>query len=182
MHHGGTSTRYAVKNMSIKDEEAFDCKMCGHCCLGKGGIVVGPKDLARICAHLGLTPQEFEVAYGERRCGKLMIRTDSDNYCIFFEKDKGCSVHVAKPDICRAWPFFRGNLIDSDSLTMAKDFCPGIRSNVTHAEFAAQGVRYLREQGLLARDRNAEARALIIDDDEAARLAQDCPLSPAGTR
>ena len=78
--------------------------------------------------------------------------------------------------------FSAGNLIDSNSLTMAKEFCPGIRSNVTHAEFAAQGVRYLREQGLLARDRNAEARALIIDDDEAARLAQDCPLSPAGTR
>lgn len=159
--------------MKISDEEAFDCKLCGHCCLGEGGIVVGPKDLTRICAHLNMSPEEFETAYGERRGGKLMIRVKEDTYCIFFEEGKGCSVHVAKPDICRAWPFFRGNIVDKDSLEMAKDFCPGIKADIQHADFAEAGVGYLHNKGLLASDTTAEARALIITKEEAEAITRN---------
>ncbi len=155
--------------------------MCGHCCLGEGGIVVGPKDLSRICSHLEMTPEEFEVAYGERRGGKLMIRVKNDKFCIFFKDGKGCSVHEAKPDICRAWPFFRGNLVDGDSLEMAKDFCPGIKSDIRHAEFAAAGIGYLRDNGLLASDTTSEARALIVTEEEAETLTRDGSAAPAAS-
>ena len=33
-----------------QETQAFSCKMCGHCCKGKGGIVVSPSDLKRLCA------------------------------------------------------------------------------------------------------------------------------------
>ncbi len=144
--------------------------MCGHCCQGAGGIVVGPKDLERLCLHLKMTPEGFESVYGERRSGKLMIRIQDNAYCIFFDQSKGCAVHAAKPDICRAWPFFRGNLVDKDSLEMAKDFCPGICASVTHPEFAMQGLRYMHKHNLLASDKNVEARALCISDEEAAYI------------
>lgn len=147
------------------EQEAFDCKMCGHCCLGEGGIVVSPKDLARIAAHLRMEPQAFAAEHGAYKGGKLFIRAGSDGYCIFFEKGKGCGVHVAKPDICRAWPFFRGNVVDAESLELAKEYCPGIRSDVPHAEFARQGRAYLKENGLIASDPACEARALILDDE-----------------
>ncbi len=144
--------------------DAFDCKMCGHCCLGEGGIVVSPKDLVRIADHLNLTGDEFAERHGVRKGDKLFIRVGEDGYCTFFVTGKGCGVHIAKPDICRAWPYFRGNVVDPDSLELAKDFCPGIRSDVSHAEFAKQGRAYLKENGLLASDPTCEARALILDE------------------
>ena len=30
--------------------------MCGHCCEGRGGIVVSPTDLARLASHMGQSP------------------------------------------------------------------------------------------------------------------------------
>lgn len=145
---------------------AFQCRMCGHCCLGKGGIVLGPKDMQRICAYLEMDEGTFMRTYGTLHNGKAKVRTGDDGACIFFEQHKGCTVHEGKPDICRAWPFFRGNMVDAVSLAMAKDFCPGIRADVTHAEFVEEGVLYLRDNQLIAHDPRHEALALISVDEE----------------
>lgn len=143
---------------------AFDCKMCGHCCLGEGGIIVSPKDLLRLCEHMNMSPDEFSAKYCEQRNGKLRLQVGTDDYCLFFIQGKGCGVHAAKPDICRAWPFFRGNVIDASSLALAKGYCPGIREDVAHEEFARQGRAYLEEFNLIASDPTCEACALILDD------------------
>lgn len=141
----------------------FACRRCGHCCEGEGGIVVGPRDLERICAFLQISPELFRERYGVIHNGKLKIRTGADGYCIFFREGEGCRVHEGKPDICRAWPFFRGNMVDAESLYLAKDFCPGIRPDATHAEFVAEGRRYLEENALEAHDPSCEANALLKD-------------------
>lgn len=144
--------------------EAFACAMCGHCCEGRGGIVVSSKDLDRLCDHLGVGPDDFEKMWGERRGGKLHVRAGADEACIFFIPGQGCGVHVAKPDICRAWPFFRGNLLDSGSFALAAEFCPGISRDCGHAAFVRQGLESLEREGLLGRDKPDEARALQVHD------------------
>lgn len=149
--------------MSVKTEPVFDCRMCGICCEGKGGIVVSPKDLERICAFLHMDATAFESEYGIVHNGKLKVRTGDDGNCVFFVGGKGCSVHEGKPDICRAWPFFRGNMVDPESLHMAKDFCPGIRKDASHTDFVIEGRKYLQEHSLEASDPRCEARALITD-------------------
>ena len=141
--------------------QAFACRMCGACCRGKGGIVVGPRDLLRLCAHLHLESEKFIALYGYRQDGKIKIRTGPGNCCIFFLPGTGCSVHKAKPDICRAWPFFRGNMVDEESLVMAKGFCPGINSAIGHDAFVHAGLHYLEEHQLKALDPEHEANALI---------------------
>ena len=146
-----------------QETQAFSCKMCGHCCKGKGGIVVSPSDLKRLCATLRMEEEEVIRQFGEYVGTKLKIRVGEDGYCIFFREGKGCIVHEGKPSICKAWPFFRGNIEDPVSLHLAKDFCPGIPKEISHADFAAQGKRYLQENGLLASDRSCEANALILD-------------------
>jgi Fe-S-cluster containining protein len=141
--------------------QAFECQMCGECCRGKGGIVIGPRDLPRLCEHLRMSPENFLARYGYRQNEKIKVRTGPDNYCIFFLPGTGCSVHADKPDICRAWPFFRGNMVDKDSLAMAKEFCPGINPAIGHGAFVRAGLRYLRECRLGASDPAREANALI---------------------
>lgn len=142
----------------------FDCRMCGHCCEGKGGIIVSSHDLRRLCAHMSLSAEEFERSWGERWGGKLHIRCGEDGKCVFFKEGSGCSIHEAKPDICRAWPFFRGNLVDAESYMLARDFCPGISVTESHAEFRRQGVDYLLKNNLAGSSGKDEAMALQIAD------------------
>lgn len=145
----------------VSGEKIFDCVQCGKCCEGQGGIVLSNKDLARLAAYLNLPPNDIIGKYCERSGEKLKIRTGEDGYCVFFSSSS-CSVHAGKPDICRAWPFFRGNLLDSISLEMAKEFCPGIKRTVSFEDFAKRGFAYLEQEGILATDASKEANALLI--------------------
>jgi Fe-S-cluster containining protein len=147
-----------------EEQQRFDCRRCGRCCRGSGGIVAGVKDVRRLCGHLRMNAADFAAAYAERRGGKLLIRAGDDGCCVFFKKDEGCAVHEAKPDICRAWPYFRGNLLDADSLEMAKEFCPGIAPDLSHANFVLQAADVLRKEGLVGTGGEDEAGALQVAD------------------
>lgn len=147
---------------------AFSCKMCGQCCQGSGGIVMAEKDIMRLADHLGLQRQEFLDTYAELKNGKHRLRVNDEEYCVFFEK--GCGVHEAKPDVCRAWPFFKGNIEDAFSLSMAKEYCPGINPDISFRKFAAAGRAFLLENGLIAeegQDDEQTANALRISSDPA---------------
>ncbi len=143
-------------------EQAFSCKMCGHCCQGEGGIVMTGKDRKRLAEHLGITVDELVEKYTQERGGKLHLISGDDEFCIFFSE--GCSVHPGRPDICRAWPFFRGNLVDETSWEMIQDYCPGVNPKVGHKEFVRQGKQYLRDEDLLRYDPDTSPNALISDD------------------
>lgn len=144
-------------------DSLFHCRRCGHCCEGRGGIVVSPADLERLAAFLELAPEAVVERFAERSGGKLKIRNGEDGRCIFFRQGAGCAVHDGKPSICRAWPFFRGNILDEFSLALAKDFCPGISRDARHADFARVGRAYLAEQGLMASNARVEANALVLN-------------------
>lgn len=103
--------------------------------------MVTPADIDRLCAFLAISRQRCEREFLERVAGKRRIRT-RDEWCVFFAA--GCSVHPAKPDVCRAWPFFQGNLMDELSWRMAQTACPGINLEAGHAAFVRAGVEYLR--------------------------------------
>ncbi len=122
----------------------FECRMCGHCCRGEGGIVMAAKDRARLAEHLGLSEAEMVARHAETVDGKVRLRSGDDGYCVFYTDGAGCTVHPGRPDICRAWPFFRGNLVDELSWEMIQDDCPGVLAEAGHAEFRRQGLEYVR--------------------------------------
>lgn len=144
---------------------AFDCRMCGHCCHGEGGIIMSQKDRVRLAAHLEMTEKEMLQAYAQKTNGKYNLRTGQDGYCIFYKK--GCAVHPGRPDICRAWPFFRGNLVDSLSWQMIQEYCPGVNPQSGHVEFVRQGKQYLQSEKLLRSDPAVDPNALITDEEKA---------------
>ena len=143
-------------------ETAFECRMCGHCCHGEGGIVMTLKDLERLAEHLGVSVDELVSKHTRDKGGKLHLATKADGYCLFFEE--GCGVHPGRPDICRAWPYFRGNLIDELSWKMIQDYCPGVNDEAGHKEFVRQGKKYLRDEGLARRESDDAPNALVSDD------------------
>ena len=144
------------------NKTAFECRMCGHCCHGEGGIVMTDKDRKRLASHLNISVEKLIDTYAHERGGKLHLNVGEDNYCIFYKE--GCGVHPGRPDICRAWPYFRGNLIDELSWQMIQEYCPGVNPEAGHAEFVRQGREYLRKEDLLRYDPETSPNALISDE------------------
>ncbi len=145
-------------------EEVFECQMCGHCCQGCGGIVINSPEQERIASFLHISTAELFSQYLEARNSKPCIKTCKDEFCIFFHSDKGCAIHAVKPDVCQAWPFFRGNLMDKLSFELAKEYCPGIKPDSTHKEFLRRGVNYLSKNGLAADPEEGAPNALCVKD------------------
>lgn len=137
----------------------FECKKCGHCCEGIGGIILSGFDIVRLAKYLNVAAEKFVENYAEKHGLKTRL-ISVDGKCVFFKRDSGCSVHEAKPDICRAWPYFKGNMEDGISLQMAKEYCPGIYSECSFDEFKEAGKKYFLENGFLKKLDKVSAESL----------------------
>ena len=77
-------------------DAAFDCKRCGHCCHGEGGIVLTANDGERLATHLGVSVAEMLERYdlsladiGSRPTAKSGLSPDGRDI-------KGMSNHPVK--------------------------------------------------------------------------------------
>ena len=125
--------------------KAFECKQCGACCYGEGGIQVSGAEVKVAAAFLGMPPASFIRKFCEKRSGKLSIKTGSDGYCIFYDHEKKCLIHPAKPRSCVLWPFYLALLKDRDNWDLVKEACPGINPDCPFEEFVRQGEEKLEE-------------------------------------
>ena len=143
---------------------AFACACCGDCCRGTGGIVLRETDAERLADSLRTSVATFLERYAEKARGKYRLRAGADGACVF-AAGAVCGVHEARPDICRTWPFFRGNLVDSVSFSMAAEGCMGVCRANSFADFVRSGARYLLENGIYveALEKNAPSALMSAD-------------------
>ncbi len=116
----------------------FECRMCGECCFGEGGILVDPEESERIAHFLGLTPDAFLSRFCYATHGRTYVKTGPDNFCIFHNTEKGCRIHHVKPGICSRWPFYPAILSDEENWELAKDACPGINPDGSFEGFVRE--------------------------------------------
>jgi len=122
--------------------KAFQCKRCGACCFGEGGIRVSADEIEKIAGFLGESRGSFLSRAGEIRHGRVYIKTGRDGFCLFYRKDEGCRIHPVKPAICSLWPFYPALLRDKDNWEMAKDACPGINPEASFGDFLSQSADF----------------------------------------
>jgi Fe-S-cluster containining protein len=118
--------------------KAFECKMCGQCCYGKGGIIVEQEEIERIARFLVIAPKVFLARFCEKRNGHVYLGTGPDDFCVFFDQEKACLIHPVKPNICSLWPFYPANVNDKETWELAKYACPGINPDCSLEEFVRQ--------------------------------------------
>ena len=118
--------------------KAFECKKCGTCCYGKGGILLTGQDIEDISVFLGISPKTFEERHCETRNRKAYIRSGPDGFCVFFERRRLCLIHPVKPRPCRLWPFYPALLKDKANWRAAMDACPGINPDASHEDFVKE--------------------------------------------
>jgi len=121
--------------------KAFECKHCGECCYGRGGILLDSSEIERIAAFLGTTPEFFSKWYCEPRNDRIYVGTRGNGYCVFFDKARLCLIHQVKPRPCRLWPFYPALLKDRETWALAKGACPGINPEASFEEFLREAER-----------------------------------------
>ena len=118
--------------------KAFQCKMCGSCCYGKGGIFVQRDEIERIAGFLRMVPESFMDEFCRKKNDRSYIETGLNKSCIFYDDKKHCLIHPVKPRPCVLWPFYPAILKDEDTWDGAKDACPGINPHCSFKEFVRQ--------------------------------------------
>jgi Fe-S-cluster containining protein len=121
--------------------QAFQCRTCGDCCYGEGGISVEAEEIQRISHFLGINSEDFISRFCEERHGRLYVKTGPDNFCIFYDKEKSCLIHPVKPDRCSLWPFYPAIVNDRENWELAKDACPGINPECSFEAFVRQAKK-----------------------------------------
>lgn len=117
---------------------AFECKQCGACCFGEGGITLDSLEWTTVAIFLGLTPESFLSTHTYSRNGRVYLATGEDGFCIFYDQERQCLIHPVKPKICALWPFYRALLEDRENWEAAKEACPGINPECSFEEFVRQ--------------------------------------------
>lgn len=89
-----------------------DCKGCSACCRGMGdSIILDPLDICRLSEAAGkgfyeLMPDHVELGVVDGVILPHMKMTEKDA-CSFLNEEGRCSIHKARPGICRLFPLGR---------------------------------------------------------------------------
>jgi len=118
----------------------FNCKQCGDCCAGRGGIHVHPDEVEAMAELLSMSAEDFSANYVEASVTGPRLTVAANGSCVFLQEGNLCRVHQVKPFICRQWPFLPALLVNADELEHAKGACPGINPTCTHMEFVAEAL------------------------------------------
>ena len=108
----------------------FECQPdCGKCCDEPGGIVyLSIADASRLAQHheLGLKEWLFRDCTTTLDGRFILNSRPLDDICIYLDKDMKCSVYDARPNQCRAFPWWLENLRSERTWKEACDLCPGL--------------------------------------------------------
>ena len=114
--------------------EIFACARCGFCCHGETTVSLDEHDQERMIRALGLSREETARRYW-RVTGSTVQMQVRDGHCIFFDDERGCTVHEGRPWRCRQWPLHPSMLDDENNYRTISESCPGIRTDSDYAEF-----------------------------------------------
>ncbi len=92
---------------------------------------------AAAASFLNMDEADFRRLYLEPGTGN--IGQDQAGYCRLRQAEGLCRIHLHKPGTCRLWPFLPQLLARESAFQEAKLACPGLRADLTWAEFKAAG-------------------------------------------
>lgn len=109
-----------------QDGLKFECTRCGACCTGAPGYVwVNKQEIADIAALRGEAAESVTAAYVRRVGARHSLREQANGDCVFYDRERGCTVYAARPRQCRSWPFWDNNLKTPQAWGQTCQECPG---------------------------------------------------------
>jgi Fe-S-cluster containining protein len=131
-----------TKPLSKKSKIRFQCQQSGQCC-HHNEVMLNPYDIMEMAKFLNMSSLAFAMEYVSIHIGSgshlpiAMFKQIQDGECAFL-KNRKCSIHPAKPKICRAFPLAAITEFDpkngkakSGYVQTRRISCPGTRANKT---------------------------------------------------
>lgn len=93
--------------------DCHDCQGCSDCCRGMGNsIILDPLDVHRLTTHLSrsfdeLMTDALELQMVDGAILPNLKMAGNLQACIFLDDNGRCSIHSARPGICRLFPLGR---------------------------------------------------------------------------
>ncbi len=124
--------------------KVFECKMCGECCKGQGGIRTTLEEIEQMAKYLKMDKARFMADFVRRENGFYYIKEkerDGQLVCVFLQDNGGCAVHPCKPLPCKLWPYWKGILSSEIDWRALMDVCKGFNPKVSFEEFVKEGMK-----------------------------------------
>lgn len=121
----------------------FGCTRCGGCCVGAGPVRVSDEEVLALARRLSLPAHEFRAMYTRTlRGGDVSLREHRrDRSCVFYDRERGCTVYEDRPRQCRTWPFWRSVLDSPERWAEEARDCPGMNRGPRHARAEIEATR-----------------------------------------
>ena len=88
----------------------YDCDKCvAYCCSIYERVQVGVRDIRRLAAHFGITPELATARYTKLFGKERILRRRADRLfgqaCMFLNQEtRKCTIYNARPGTCREFP------------------------------------------------------------------------------
>lgn len=114
---------------SQRIEWKFQCTNCGYCCRFEPGFVfLTETDLKRLALYFELSVGDFIKTHCREVFGsdgsRISLKEKKNNDCEFWSE--GCTIYEARPNQCRAYPFWPNIMKSQVEWDKESEFCPGI--------------------------------------------------------
>lgn len=109
-----------------KDGLRFGCTRCGNCCtVAPGYVWVEPSEMTAIAKFLGEDYVQAERLYSWQAGKRRSLRERANGDCVFFDREKGCTIYPVRPRQCQTWPFWESHLETPEAWEATCKVCPG---------------------------------------------------------
>jgi len=129
-----------------RDGLRFRCTRCGACCTGEPGFVwVGDAELEAIAAFRGEPVEQVRALYTKAARRGLSLREKLNGDCVFYDRERGCTIYPVRPPQCRTWPFWESNVATPEDWERTCAVCPGSgRGDLIPAEEITRRLKVIR--------------------------------------
>ncbi len=109
-----------------RDGLRFTCTRCGKCCTGAPGVVwVNEEEVTALAEFRGEDRTQVEGLYTRRVGRKRSLRERANGDCVFWDRERGCTVYPVRPRQCRTFPFWESNVATPADWEWTCETCPG---------------------------------------------------------
>ncbi len=110
----------------FKDGLRFQCTQCGACCTGEPGYVwVNEEEMQAIADFLGEPLEQVVGFYTKMASRGRSLREKGNGDCVFYDRQRGCTIYGIRPRQCRTWPFWESNVQSPEDWEKTCAVCPG---------------------------------------------------------
>jgi uncharacterized protein len=103
------------------------------------------EEMEAIAADQGESYAEAVLRYTKKVGGRHSLREKANGDCVFYDRERGCTIYPIRPRQCRTWPFWESNVQTPEAWRRTGDVCPGAgRGELIPAEEITARLKVIR--------------------------------------